>query len=291
MKQYLNLLKEVLENGIEKPAARKGMPKTWELFGRTMVFDLQEGFPILTTKKVSFKNIATELAWFLSGKTNIKFLIDNGCNIWNKDAYRFYESLGGMLDYDTWLEKVKNEESMLDEIPGVPEHLWKYGDCGDIYGYQWRNLSEMDQLRTLICGLKNRPNSRYHILSSWNPESFYEHMAGVRAYISALPACHVYAQFNVRDGYLDCNIIQRSCDMFLGVPYNVASYALLVHYLCMFTGSETAEPLKPGILTWFGNSVHIYENHIEQVREQLEREPGTLPKLFVKKVEHTITQT
>lgn len=279
MKQYLDLLQEVLNQGIKKSPARKGMPSTLELFGRSMVFNLEDGFPLLTTKKLSFKNIATELAWFVSGSTNIKFLIDRGCNIWNQDAFRFYWVLGGSLDYEEWLEKVKDEESMLDEIENLPEHLDNYGDCGDIYGYQWRNLPEIDQLRSLVSGLIERPNSRYHILSSWNPATFNEHITNQSLTQAALPACHVYAQFNVRDGYLDCNVIQRSCDLFLGVPYNIASYALLVHYLATLCSPHFDDGLKPGILTWFGNSVHIYENHIEQVKEQLSREPRDLPKL------------
>ena len=279
MQNYLNLLNEVLTTGEYKSAARPNMPGTLELFGRTLEFDLQEGFPLLTTKKVSFKNILTELAWFLRGDVNVKFLNDHGCTIWNQDAYRFYKEHGGTLEFDAWLDGVKNSQ------PDDAFHGYhKLGYCGRIYGYQWRCLRDNDQVSNLLTSLLERPKSRYHILSSWNPEDFVHNIRGEKEDTeAALPACHVYAQFSIRTvgsvRYLDCNVIQRSCDLFLGVPYNIASYALLTHWLADRIYIPTGNLLLPGKLIWFGNSVHIYDNHTEAVKKQLSRVPGDLPKL------------
>lgn len=285
MKQYLDLLRKIKENGCKKEPARKGMPCTYELFGETMKFDLQSGFPLLTTKKMHIKGILAELLWFISGDTNIHYLVKNGCNIWNKDAYKYYVRLCNqtetqVLDYDQWLGKIKDcEHKQNIEVPfmnlgSYALITYRYGDCGSIYGYQWRYWEGWyDQMNELIGTIITNPNSRYQIVTAWNPATFLS-FSGTQA---CLPACHVYFQTSVRNGeYLDLNIVQRSCDTFLGVPYNIASYAFLTHILASVTG------YKPGILTWFGNSVHIYENHLDAVNEQLSRTPNTLPKLIIK---------
>lgn len=268
MKEYLNLLAEVMDEGYYKRPARPGMPATKELFCKTVSIDCSDGtIPLLTTKKVSFKNILTELLWFLKGDTNIKYLVDHGCKIWNDDAYRYYKELGGVLDKEQWLSKV-GEEVVDERLHGY----WFYGDCGMLYGRNWRdfNCDGFDQVVALIKGIRENPSSRYHIVTGWNPNQIgYKNSA-------ALPACHMLFQVNVRnETYLDLMFLQRSCDLFLGVPYNWASYGILLHVLAALTGYE------PGDLIWVGNSVHIYENQMEAVETQLERVPGTLPKLVI----------
>lgn len=256
MKQYLDLMKDVLKNGIWKEPAREGMPRTKEIFCRTMRFDLSKGFPLLTTKKMFTKGIVGELIWFLRGDTNIKYLVDNGIHIWDDDAYKFYKRWGGYLPKEDWLDKI-NKNGVIA------------GECGNIYGEQWRRWNgRFDQIRYLIDNLKNRPNSRYHVVTAWNPYDFLN-----SPYDAALPACHMMFQCSVRDGKLDLMMLQRSCDLFLGVPFNIASYALLTHILAAEVG------LEPGEFVWVGNSVHLYENHIEQAQEQLKREPLPLCKL------------
>lgn len=269
MKQYIDLVKDVFENGVWKDPAREGMPRTKEVFCRTMRFNLSEGFPLLTTKKMFTKGIVGELLWFLRGETNIKYLVDNGIHIWDNDAYKYYKRLGGKLSQDEWLDRVKED----------PMH---YGDCGSIYGEQWRkwdpwSVLPTDQIKHLIAGLKNNPNSRYHLVTAWQPSDFLDPLQRY----AALPACHVMFQCSVRDGKLDLMILQRSCDLFLGVPFNIASYALLTHILAKEVG------LEPGELVWVGNSVHIYENHIEQAKTQIEREPYALCRIEFERKEIT----
>lgn len=261
MEQYLNLLKDVLENGVWKEPAREGMPRTKEVFCRTMRFDLSKGFPLLTTKRMFTKGIVGELLWFLRGDTDVKYLIDNDIHIWDADAYKFYRRFKGTLTKEEWLSKVKEGNTNV-------------GNCGRIYGWQWRwwdgggNLY-FDQIRHLIDNLKGSPNSRYHVVTAWNPTDFIQ-----SKYKAALPACHMMFQCSVREGKLDLMMLQRSCDLFLGVPFNIASYALLTHILAAEVG------LKPGEFVWVGNSVHLYENHIEQAKLQLERTPLPLCELI-----------
>ena len=272
MKEYLQLLSEVMNQGDWKRPARPGMPYTRELFCKTVTIDCSDStIPLLTTKKVSFKNILTELLWFLKGDTNIKYLVDNGCKIWNDDAYRYYKELGGNLDKETWLSMLG---SPTDSEPNLSIHhaYFYYGDCGMLYGENWRNYNEQgfDQILHVIRELRLHPSSRYHIVTGWNPN----HIGYPK--LAALPACHMLFQLNVREvTYLDLMFLQRSCDLFLGVPYNWASYGILLHILSALTG------LEPGNLIWVGNSVHIYENQIPAVEEQLRRVPGTLPKLSI----------
>lgn len=280
MKQYLDLLKDALDNGIWKEPARAGMPRTKEVFCRSMRFDLSEGFPLITTKKMFTKGIVSELLWFLKGDTNIAYLLDNSNKIWVGDAYKFYCRRGGKLTKDEWLEKVKAREQ---EVIRGAYTGFRYGECGEIYGYQWRSFGffDFDQIAHLIDSLKNRPNERYHIISAWDPSSYIE-QGTTRA---ALPACHVFYQFSVRDGKLDMMMLQRSCDMFLGVPFDLAMCGLLCTLVADAVG------LTPGEFIWVGNSCHIYENHMDQAKEQLTREPFPLcsvkikPKSFIDEYE------
>lgn len=356
MKQYQDLLKTIKEKGTHKSAARAGMPGTTSLFGHQMRFDLSEGFPLITTKKVSFKNIVIELLWFLKGDTNIKYLVDNGCNIWNEDAYNYYLKQFGRdihgnydiepMSFEDFVDRIKNPQGE----SRVESMTYKLGDCGMQYGKLWRswesdklysgqsvlfdvnflpsNIEDLslealkeiskqsgllpvdysrentvkrviDQVKDLIKGLKNNPMGRRHIITAWNPATLND---------MALNACHALVQFNCRpltdeekrsnftdeeweylenhslemealqDGpqfKLDCQMYQRSADVFLGVPYNIASYSLLTEILAKICN------MIPGDFIHTFGDVHIYDNHMEQVDLQLTREPMTLPRLEI----------
>jgi thymidylate synthase len=230
MKQYHDLLQHLLDNGVKKED-RTGTG-TYSVFGHQMRFNLAEGFPLMTTKKLHTRSIFHELLWFLKGDTNIAYLKENGVSIW-----------------DEWADE--------------------NGNLGPVYGYQWRSWpnpdgTSTDQIVNLVNGLKNNPNSRRHIVSAWNP-SFIEEMA--------LPPCHCLFQFYVAEGKLSCQLYQRSCDTFLGVPFNIASYALLVHMIAQVCDLEV------GDFVWTGGDVHLYTNHVEQAKLQLTREHRTLPTL------------
>jgi thymidylate synthase len=232
MKQYHDLLQHLLDKGTFK-SDRTGTG-TQSVFGYQMRFDLSEGFPLLTTKKLHTKSIIHELLWFLQGSTNIGYLTENGVSIWNE-----------------WADE--------------------NGNLGPVYGYQWRSWpnpdgTSTDQIAKLIEGLKKNPDSRRHIVSAWNP-SFIEQMA--------LPPCHCLFQFYVADGKLSCQLYQRSCDTFLGVPFNIASYALLTLMI-----AQVCE-LQPGEFVWTGGDVHLYSNHIEQAKLQLTRDFRPLPKMTI----------
>ena len=232
MKQYLELLDHVMKNGTEK-RDRTGTG-TISVFGYQMRFDLGEGFPLLTTKKLHLKSILYELLWFISGDTNIKYLTDNNVRIWNE-----------------WADKD--------------------GNLGPVYGYQWRSWPaadgrKIDQLSNVISSIKNSPDSRRHIVCAWNAGEI-ERMA--------LPPCHILFQFYVADGKLSCQLYQRSCDIFIGVPFNIASYALLTLMVARTTG------LKPGEFIHTLGDAHIYLNHIEQAKLQLTREPYKLPVMTI----------
>lgn len=377
MKQYLELAEAVKTKGTYKAPAREGMPGTTSLFGYQFRHDLSEGFPLLTTKKLSFKNIVVELLWFLRGDTDIKFLVDNGCNIWNEDAYNYYVKIHSdwenkyRFSFDEFVMLVKMSEEEREDYfdkagTGYKKGKYQLGDCGKQYGWLWRNWggdidinkafiidiehlpknlpsdrnkqneelrkivhelgllpidfskeksSRIDQIKELIEGLLNNPMSRRHIISAWNPATLDD---------MALNACHALVQFNCRplthkqkmdyilenykklykdkihedifeeDGtlkdsvrseytidmkdvpeyYLDCQMYQRSADLFLGVPYNIASYALLTHILCKICN------MIPGEFIHTFGDVHIYDNHMNQINEQLTREPKPLPKLI-----------
>jgi thymidylate synthase len=242
MKQYLDLVQHVMENGCQK-GDRTGTG-TKSVFGYQMRFDLSEGFPIVTTKKLHLKSIIYELLWFLKGDTNIKYLQENGVKIW-----------------DAWADA--------------------NGDLGPVYGHQWRNWNseEIDQISELIKELKTNPNSRRMLVSAWNPsvlpdttKSFDENVANNKA---ALPPCHAFFQFYVSDGKLSCQLYQRSADIFLGVPFNIASYALLTMMIAQVCDFEPGE-----FIHTFGDA-HIYNNHFEQLQLQLSRDPKPLPKMIL----------
>lgn len=237
MKSYLNLLEDVLDNGVAKDD-RTGVG-TIGVFGRQLRFDLSQGFPILTTKKIHWESVVYELLWFMRGMTNVRWLNEHGVTIW-----------------DEWADSV--------------------GDLGPVYGKQWRSWPvwelnaetphEIDQLQACVDKLINNPNDRRIIVSAWNVGQIEE---------MALPPCHLLFQFYSCNGELSCQMYQRSCDLFLGVPFNISSYALLVHLIAQMTGHE------PGEFIWIGGDVHIYKNHIKQVFKQLERSPDRLPQLLV----------
>ncbi|MGY8934326.1 MAG: thymidylate synthase [Flavobacteriales bacterium] len=242
MKQYHDLIKHVLENGIIKQD-RTGTG-TKSVFGYQMRFDLSEGFPMVTTKKLHLKSIVYELLWFLKGDTNIKYLQENGVRIWNE-----------------WADE--------------------NGDLGPVYGYQWRNWNgdEIDQISEIIETLKNNPDSRRMLVSAWNPSvlpdtsnSFSDNVANGKA---ALPPCHAFFQFYVANGKLSCQLYQRSADIFLGVPFNIASYALFTMMMAQACGLEAGD-----FIHTFGDA-HIYSNHQEQIDLQLSRDPKPLPKMVL----------
>jgi thymidylate synthase len=242
MKQYLDLVKHVLEKG-ELKADRTGTG-TKSVFGYQMRFDLVKGFPMVTTKKLHLKSIIHELLWFLKGDTNIKYLKDNGVNIWN-----------------AWADS--------------------NGNLGPVYGFQWRNWNNdgIDQISNLINDLKNNPSSRRHLISAWNPsvlpdtsKSFETNVANGKA---ALPPCHAFFQFHVINGKLSCQLYQRSADIFLGVPFNIASYSLLTLMIAQVCNLEAGD-----FIHTFGDA-HIYSNHFEQMKLQLGREPRNLPTIKI----------
>lgn len=265
MKQYLDLLRRIDSEGIVK-SDRTGTG-TKSVFGHQMRFDLEEGFPLLTTKKVFLKGIIHELLWFLRGDTNIKYLVDNGVHIWDNDAYRHYNELcirHGVLpvEHDTFLRAAQEE---IDS----PIEGYRFGDLNHVYGYQWRSWACndgrcIDQIRQAIETIKHNPDSRRIIVSAWNVADIEE---------MALPPCHVLFQFYVADGRLSCQLYQRSADTFLGVPFNIASYALLTMMIAQECG------LRAGEFVHTLGDTHIYLNHFEQVREQLSRTPRKLPTM------------
>lgn len=267
MKQYLDLLARIKNEGVVK-TDRTGTG-TKSVFGHQMRFDLSEGFPLLTTKKVFLKGIIHELLWFLAGDTNIKYLVDNGVHIWDNDAYRYYNELcvkEGVLP-------VSMEEFLRAAQEGIdsPIEGYKFGDLNHVYGYQWRswprpNGETIDQIQQAVDLIKNNPDSRRIIVSAWN-------VADVEK--MALPPCHTLFQFYVADGKLSCMLYQRSADTFLGVPFNIASYALLTMMMAQVCGLEAGEFVHTT------GDTHLYLNHFEQVEEQLSRTPRTLPKMHL----------
>lgn len=234
MRQYLDLMKDILQNGAHK-SDRTGTG-TLSVFGRQLRFNLAEGFPLVTTKKLHLRSIIYELLWFLNGDTNIKYLKDNGVSIW-----------------DEWADED--------------------GNLGPVYGYQWRSWpardgGKIDQISKLIEQLKQKPDSRRHMVTAWNPADVDD---------MALPPCHALFQFYVADGKLSCQLYQRSCDTFLGLPFNIASYALLTHMIAQQCDLEV------GDFVWTGGDVHLYSNHLDQAKIQLGREPFASPALKIKR--------
>ena len=239
MQQYLDLMKDIIVSGAMK-TDRTGTG-TKSVFGRQLRFDLSQGFPLVTTKKLHLKSIIYELLWFLNGDTNIKYLNDHGVSIW-----------------DEWADE--------------------NGDLGPVYGSQWRSWPapdgrHIDQISNVLNQLKSKPDSRRHIVSAWNPAEVDQ---------MALPPCHALFQFYVADGRLSCQLYQRSADYFLGVPFNIASYALLTHMV-----AQQCDFL-PGEFVWTGGDVHLYINHLEQANLQLSRNPYPLPQLIIKRKPATL---
>lgn len=261
MKQYLEFLKHIKEHG--KTKNDRTNTGTISTFGYQMRFDLNEGFPLLTTKKVHLKSIIHELLWFISGDTNIKYLVDHDVKIWNEWPYEIYKNSDSYLgeSMDEFVNKIKEDV----------EFAKRWGDLGPVYGYEWRHFEgkdkTVDQLGDVIKMIKTNPDSRRLIVNSWHA-----------AYIDrmALPPCHLMYQFYVQDNKLSCQLYQRSADAFLGVPFNIASYALLTMMVAKICNLELGE-----FVHTIGDA-HIYLNHLEQVDLQLSRTPRTLPKMIIK---------
>ena len=258
MRQYHELMDRVLREGIDK-SDRTGTG-TRSVFGHQMRFDLAEGFPMVTTKKLHLKSILHELIWFISGDTNIRYLCQNGVRIWDDWPFATYSK---SADYDGI-----DMKEFATRIAVDADFAAKWGDLGPVYGYQWRFWpgpnGPVDQLRDVLEGIRRNPDGRRHIVSAWNP-GYIDQMA--------LPPCHAFFQFYVADGKLSCQLYQRSADIFLGVPFNIASYALLIHMMAQDLG------LGVGDFVHTLGDAHIYSNHMDQVQLQLSREPRALPTL------------
>lgn len=265
MKAYLDLLDKILTEGDEK-SDRTGTG-TKSLFGYQFRFDLSKGFPLVTTKQLHLKSIIYELIWFLSGDTNIKYLVDHGVNIWNDWPYASYSK---SVEYQN--ETIKE---FIEKIKTDAAFAAKHGELGPVYGRQWRHWvgedgKPIDQIAQLMHNLEKNPDSRRHIISAWNPSEVDK---------MALPPCHSLFQFYVSNGKLSCQLYQRSADVFLGVPFNIASYALLTEMIAHVLGYQVGD-----FVHTFGD-VHLYNNHFDQAREQLSRTPKSLPTLkFSRKV-------
>lgn len=270
--QYLDLLQDILDNGIKQ--VDKGTEDvTYSVFGRQMRFDLSHGFPLLTTKKTYWKAILHELYWFLSGQSNIKYLVDNDVHIWDDYPYRLYrermtkESLPEISKED-FIAKIKGDEAFAKE----------FGELKHIYGEMWRRWPAkdgrgVDQLRWAVTEIVKDPDCHNALVTSWNPEYLYTMAKPEEAL--RFPICHNMYQLNVKDGKVSLHLYQRSADIFLGVPFNIASYALLTMIIARATGYE------PGEFIHTLGDVHVYENHIDQVREQLTRKPYPFPTLTI----------
>lgn len=258
MKQYLDLCKHILNKGTFKED--RTSTGTTSVFGYQMRFDLNEGFPLLTTKKVYLRAIIHELLWFIAGDTNIKYLVDNNVRIWNEWPYKDYTK---HVDY-----KGESLEEFVEKIKTDDAFAKKHGNLGPVYGKQWRDFNGVDQLENLINNLKNNPDSRRHIISAWNPAEV-ENMA--------LPPCHSLMQFYVANGKLSCQLYQRSGDVFLGIPFNIASYALFTMMIAQVCNLELGD-----FIHTIGDA-HIYSNHYEQVNLQLTRDTRALPKMNINK--------
>lgn len=273
MRQYLDLLKHIEEHGVDK-GDRTGTG-TRSVFGYQMRFDLAQGFPLMTTKKMALRSIIVELLWFLKGDSNLKYLAENNVHIWDEWPYKAYlQSTGqavpasGSEEWKTgiaaFIEKIKTDDAFAKD----------YGELGPIYGYQWRNWPapdgrHIDQITQVIERIKAKPDDRRLIVSAWNVADI-EEMGR-----AGLPPCHCLFQFYVANGKLSCQLYQRSCDTFLGVPFNIASYALLTMMVAQVCD------LEPGEFVWTGGDVHIYSNHHDQVQKQLSREPLPLPTMSI----------
>lgn len=273
MRQYLDLLKDIQKNGVIK-SDRTGTG-TKSVFGRQLRFDLSEGFPAITTKKLFLRGIIHELLWFLQGDSNIEYLVKNDVHIWDEWPFKAYLMSTGQdipeVGSDEWSSKLHD---FTEKVKTDHKFAVKYGELGPVYGYQWRHWpdgqgGEIDQITELIDTIKNNPDSRRMIVSAWNVADI-EEMAK-----AGLPPCHTLFQFYVVDGKLSCQLYQRSADTFLGVPFNVASYSLFTMMIAQVTG------LKPGEFVHTFGDTHLYLNHMEQVELQLSRAPKSLPTMKI----------
>lgn len=280
MKQYLELCEHILKQGAKKED-RTGTG-TLSVFGYQMRFDLAQGFPLMTTKKTAFRLIVSELLWFIKGDTNVQTLLKDNNHIWDEWAFaQWTESpeyagpdmtdFGRRAQRDPEFAEIYKEQMSKFQEKTLQDDAFaqKYGDLGPVYGKQWRSWAktdggELDQLKDVVESIKKNPDSRRHLVTAWNPE-FIDDMA--------LPPCHIMFQFYVAGGKLSCQLYQRSADVFLGVPFNIASYALLTHLVARECG------LEPGEFIHTTGDTHLYVNHLEQVQEQLSREPRPLPIL------------
>ncbi|MGB0473352.1 MAG: thymidylate synthase [Porticoccaceae bacterium] len=269
MKQYLDLIRHIKDQGVFK-GDRTGTG-TLSVFGYQMRFDLQQGFPLVTTKKVHLKSILHELLWFVKGDTNIRYLVENGVGIWNEWPYQSWlRQTGADKKYEMHSEQWKaGLKEFVERIKSDDGFAQKYGDLGPVYGRQWRNFEGVDQLAGVIEDIKSNPDSRRLIVSAWNPKDI-----PVMAK-SGLPPCHSLFQFYVSEGKLSCQLYQRSADVFLGVPFNIASYAALTMMVAQVTGLELGDFVHS-----FGDA-HLYTNHMQQIEEQLSRETLPLPELKI----------
>ncbi len=270
--QYLDLLKELMEKGSEQVDAGTGV-KTYSLFGRRFVFDLAEDFPLLTTKKVYWKGLLYELYWFLSGQKNIKYLVDNNVHIWDDYPYRIYrekitKGLEPEMSQEEFIEKIKNDNDFAE----------KKGNLPHVYGNMWRHWPAkdgrtIDQLKWMVETIRKDKSAHNAIVTVWNPEYLYEMAKPEEA--CRFPICHNMFQINANGGRLSLQLYQRSCDVFLGVPFNIASYALLTLVLAQITGN------KPGEFIHTFGDIHYYENHLDAIKEQLQREPKPFPTVKI----------
>ena len=267
MQVYHDLLRHILEHGTPK-GDRTGTG-TQSVFGYQMRFDLSEGFPLMTTKKVHWKSVAHEMLWFISGDTNIRYLVQNGVRIWNEWPFQHYlRATGREADLPKygaeWKAALREFAERIKQDAAFAE---RWGDLGPVYGKQWRDFNGVDQLKQVISAIRENPNSRRHLVTAWNPVDL---PVMVKA---GLPPCHALFQFYVADGKLSCQLYQRSADVFLGVPFNIAEYALLTHLVAR----ECA--LDVGDFVHTLGDAHLYNNHLEQAREQLTRSIRPLPTL------------
>ncbi|MCH2188605.1 thymidylate synthase [Candidatus Gracilibacteria bacterium] len=289
MKQYLDLLKDIRDNGIGKDD-RTGTGVRG-LFGMQAKYDLADGFPLVTTKKTFMRIIIVELIWLIRGETNIKYLVDRNCHIWDEWPFQNYLDSNNLSEKfpkysDAWMEEKTKFIDKITSLPADDSFVQEWGDLGPVYGHQWRNFNgphpnppqsplirgegQQDQLAYAIDQIKNNPSNRRIIVSAWNPAQIDQML---------LPPCHAFFQFNVdtANNVLNLQLYQRSADMFLGVPFNIASYSTLLMLVAQITG------LTPGTFTHTLGDAHIYNNHVDQVNEQLSREPLPRPEFRVKK--------
>lgn len=274
--QYLDLLDDIMKHGADKPVFNNPGVSIRSVFGRQIRFDLSEKFPLLTTKKVFLRGITEELLWFLQGESNIKYLVDRDVHIWDDWSYKPYKKAAEKGE----VPEMSQQEfiAKLKELPEKDKFVKKWGDLGNVYGVQWRKWKAsdgrvIDQLGWAINELKTTPFRKSIVVSAWNPEFIYEMAAPGKS--MALPPCHTIFHFNTTGDRLSLQLYQRSADMFLGVPFNIASYSLLTMMIAQVVG------LKPGEFVHTFGDAHIYSNHFEQVKEQLTRKPKEWPTMRI----------